>query len=110
MAIDTRTFRPKLSTATGGLSGPAIRPIAVRCIFEVHEAMSHVPIIGMGGVETASDALELILAGATAVAIGTANFYNPRAAQEVAEGLARLLEERGISELEAVRGRVKVEG
>lgn len=110
MAIDTRTFRPKLSTATGGLSGPAIRPIAVRCIFEVYRAMSHVPIIGMGGVESASDALELILAGASAVAIGTASFYNPRAAQEVAEGLAALLEERGIPDLETVRGRVKVEG
>ncbi|MCI0347108.1 MAG: dihydroorotate dehydrogenase, partial [Chloroflexi bacterium] len=106
MAIDTKTFRPRLSTGTGGLSGPAIRPIAVRCIWQVHQAMPHVPIIGMGGVATAEDAIELILAGAGAVAVGTANFYEPRAAEQVRDGLERFLKERGIANLEQIRGRV----
>ena len=110
MAIDVRTFRPKLSTGTGGLSGPAIRPIAVRCIWQVHSAMPHVPIIGMGGVAAGEHAIELILAGATAVAVGTANFYDPRAAEKVRDGIARFLGERGIGDLEQIRGRVKVEG
>jgi dihydroorotate dehydrogenase (NAD+) catalytic subunit len=110
MAIDVRTFRAKLSTGTGGLSGPAIRPIAVRCVWQVHAAMPHVPIVGMGGVETAEDAVELILAGATGVAVGTANFYNPRATSDVADGLERFLADRGIPNLDAIRGRAKVEG
>jgi dihydroorotate dehydrogenase (NAD+) catalytic subunit len=110
MAIDTKTFRPKLSTGTGGLSGPAIRPIAVRCIWQVHQAMPHVPIIGMGGVATAEDAVELILAGATAVAVGTANFYEPRATEFVRLGIERFFEENGISRLDQIRGAVKVEG
>lgn len=110
MAIDVGSFRPKLSTATGGLSGPAIRPIAVRCIWQVHRALPHLPIIGMGGVETAEDAIELILAGSSAVAVGTANYYNPRATEEIRDGIERFCRERGISSLDAVRGRVKVEG
>ncbi|MEX2556840.1 MAG: dihydroorotate dehydrogenase [Actinomycetota bacterium] len=110
MAIDTTTFRPKLSTGTGGLSGPAIRPIAVRCIWQVHQAMPHVPIIGMGGVASAADAVELILAGATAVAVGTANFYEPRATELVRLGIERFLETNGITRLDQIRGRVKVEG
>ncbi len=110
MAIDTKTFRPKLSTGTGGLSGPAIRPIAVRCIWQVHNAMPHVPIIGMGGVATGEDAIELILAGATAVAVGTANFYEPRATEHVRKGIERFMDENGITRLDQIRGRVKVEG
>ena len=110
MAIDPRTFRARLSTGTGGLSGPAIRPIAVRCIWQVHQAMPHVPIIGMGGVATTDDAIELILAGATAVAVGTANFYEPRATELIRDGLERLMKERGITTLEQIRGHVKVEG
>jgi dihydroorotate dehydrogenase (NAD+) catalytic subunit len=110
MAIDTRTFRTKLSTGTGGLSGPAIRPIAVRCIWQVHQAMPHVPIIGMGGVASADDAVELILAGATAVAIGTANFYDPTVTQTIRADLERFMSERGITSLDQIRGRVKVEG
>ena len=110
MAIDVRTFRPKLSTGTGGLSGPAIRPIAVRCIWQVHSAMPHIPIIGMGGVAAGEHAIELILAGATAVAVGTANFYDPRAAEKVRDRIASFLRERGLSGLEQIRGQVKVEG
>jgi dihydroorotate dehydrogenase (NAD+) catalytic subunit len=110
MAIDTRTFRPKLSTGTGGLSGPAIRPIAVRCIWQVHQAMPHVPIIGMGGVATGEDAIEMILAGATAVAVGTANFYDPQATEHVRDGIESFLRDRNITGLDQIRGRVKVEG
>ena len=110
MAIDVHTRRAKLSTATGGLSGPAIRPIAVRCIWQVHNALPHVPIIGMGGVASAEDAVELILAGATAVAVGTANFYDPTVTQTIHAGLERFMSERGITSLDQIRGRVKVEG
>jgi dihydroorotate dehydrogenase (NAD+) catalytic subunit len=110
MAIDVRSLRPKLSTGTGGLSGPAIRPIAVRCIWQVHAAMPHVPIIGMGGVATGEHGIELILAGATAVAVGTANFYDPRASETVRDGIAVFMNERGIGSLDQIRGRVKVEG
>ena len=110
MAIDTRTMRPNLSTGTGGLSGPAIRPIAVRCIWQVHTAMPHVPIIGMGGVATGQDAIELILAGATGVAVGTANFYDPKATEHVLDGIEDYTREHGIERIEQIRGRVKVEG
>jgi dihydroorotate dehydrogenase (NAD+) catalytic subunit len=110
MAIDTDTFRPKLSTGTGGLSGPAIKPIAVRCIWQVHSAFPHAPIIGMGGVRTGADALELILAGASAVAVGTASFFNHRATETVAGELAAILADRGIASVAAVRGQVKIEG
>jgi len=110
MSIDTRTFRPKLSTGTGGLSGPAIRPIAVRCIYQVHAALPHLPLIGMGGVRTGDDALELILAGATAVAIGTANFFNPLATQEAVVRLDELLDKLGVASVDQVKGQVKIEG
>ncbi len=110
MAIDTTTFRPKLSTATGGLSGPAIKPIAVRCIWLVHRALPHVPIIGMGGVRTGADALELILAGATCVAVGTANFFDPKATEHVLDELTQLLDDKGIANVDQVRGQVKIEG
>lgn len=110
MAIDTATFRPKLSTGTGGLSGPAIRPVAVRCVWQVHEAMPHVPIIGMGGVDSAEAAIEMILAGATAVAVGTANFYDPTATIKVVEGIEAFMTERGVPSLDAIRGAVKIEG
>ena len=110
MAIDTRTFRAKLSTGTGGLSGPAIKPIAVRCVWQVHRALPHVPIIGMGGVASVDDAIEMILAGATAVAIGTASFYEPAAAEQIARGIADFCETRGITSLDEIRGQVKEEG
>ena len=110
MAIDTRTFRAKLSTGTGGLSGPAIKPIAVRCVWQVHRALPHVPIIGMGGIAGVDDAIEMILAGATAVAIGTANFYEPAVSEQIARGIADFCELRGITSLDEIRGQVKEEG
>ncbi|HWC14396.1 MAG TPA: dihydroorotate dehydrogenase [Actinomycetota bacterium] len=110
MAIDVESRRPKLAGTTGGLSGPAIRPIAVRAVHEIHRAFPHVALIGQGGVASASDALELILAGASAVAVGTANFVNPRSALDVAEGIARYMERHGVSDLSELVGAVKLEG
>lgn len=109
MAIDVNTFRPKLSTGTGGLSGPAIKPIALRCVWQVHRALPHVPIVGMGGIASAEDAIEFVLAGATMVAVGTANFYDPAATQRIARGIERFLAERGIPNPDTIRGCVKVE-
>ena len=95
MVIDVNTMRPKLAQKTGGLSGPAIRPIAVRAIYQVRAALQKVPIIGMGGVASGKDALELILAGANAVSIGTATFGNPGAAMQIKSELETALIERG---------------
>ena len=86
MAIDVRSRRPKLGNVTGGLSGPAIRPIAVRMVWEVARAVK-LPLIGMGGIMTADDALEFLIAGATAVAVGTANFTSPSSATRVIDGI-----------------------
>lgn len=108
MAIDVETFRPKLSTGTGGLSGPAIHPIAVRCVYQVHRAMPEVPIVGIGGIARAEDAIEFILAGATAVAVGTANFVDPRATEQVARGIEEFCDRRRIASLAEIRGKVKI--
>jgi dihydroorotate dehydrogenase (NAD+) catalytic subunit len=110
MAIDVESRRPKLAGTQGGLSGPAIRPVAVRAVHEVHRAFPHVPLIGQGGVATASDALELILAGASAVAVGTANFVNPRSSLEVAEGIEAYMKRHGVTDLADLVGAVKLEG
>jgi len=106
MAIDVETFRPRLGGTTGGLSGPAIRAVAVRCVFQVARALPEVPIMGIGGVEDADSAIELLLAGATAVQVGTANFYNPQAAVEIAEGIGGFLARRGLTSPAELRGRV----
>ena len=96
MTIDTDTFRPTLARGAGGLSGPAIKPVAVRMVWQVAGAID-VPVIGMGGISTAGDAAEFMLAGATAVAVGTANFADPAATVRVAQGLERFCAERGIA-------------
>lgn len=87
MSIDVERCRPKLGNITGGLSGPAIRPVAVRMVWQVYQAKLGVPLIGMGGIMNASDALEFIMAGANAVAVGTGNFVNPRTCEEVIRGI-----------------------
>ena len=104
MAIDTDTLRPALAGITGGLSGPAIRPIAVRCIWQVREALPDVPIIGMGGVRTGRDALELILAGASMVSVGTAIFHDPSACVRIRRELDDELAHRGVERLADVVG------
>lgn len=95
MAIDTTRMRPVLGGVTGGLSGPAIRPVAVRCVWQVHAALPDVPILGMGGIRTGLDALEFVLAGASAVSVGTTVFGDPTAPVRVLDELARALQERG---------------
>ncbi len=104
MSIDTNTMRPALAGLTGGLSGPAIRPVAVRCIWQVREALPDVPIIGMGGVKTGQDALELILAGASMVSVGTAIFHDPSACARILRELDEELSRRGIERLSDVIG------
>jgi dihydroorotate dehydrogenase (NAD+) catalytic subunit len=96
MAVDVDRRRPRLAAVTGGLSGPAIRPLAVRCVWQVARALPGVPIVGTGGIVTAEDAAEFLLVGATAVAVGTGNFINPRAVVEVAAGLERYLSSQGV--------------
>jgi dihydroorotate dehydrogenase (NAD+) catalytic subunit len=98
MAIDIKTWKPKLANVTGGLSGPAIKPIAVRMVWEAAKAVT-VPIIGMGGIINYKDAVEFLLAGATAIAVGTGNFINPGATVEIIEGLKKYLRERDIHDV-----------
>jgi len=106
MAIDIRTRKSRIGNFTGGLSGPAIRPIAV---YMVHRAAQHVkiPVIGMGGIMTAADALEFLMAGATMVAVGTANFINPRAPLDVLEGIENFMKENKISDIREIIGSLK---
>jgi len=107
MAIDVRCRKPRLANCTGGLSGPAIRPVAVRMVWQTAKAVS-LPIIGMGGIMTSNDALEFILAGASAIAVGTANFANPRATLDVLDGLESFLLEQGVSKIQDLIGKVNV--
>jgi dihydroorotate dehydrogenase (NAD+) catalytic subunit len=107
MAIDVETWRPKLANVTGGLSGPAIRPVAVRMTHQVAQAVP-LPIIGMGGIMTAEDAIEFLLAGATAIAVGTANFVNPQAAIETIEGIAAYLRNRQLPSVHDIIGKLQV--
>ncbi|MBC8535116.1 dihydroorotate dehydrogenase [Feifania hominis] len=106
MKIDIKTRRPILKNNVGGLSGPAVRPVAVRMIWQVANAVE-VPIIGMGGVAAAEDAVEMMLAGASAVAVGTANFTDPYAALNVKRGLERYLDENGIDDVRELIGAVE---
>lgn len=104
MVINTDTMRPHLAGKTGGLSGPAIRPVAVRAIYQVHQALPKIPILGMGGVRSGRDALELILAGASGVSIGTATFSNPHAIIDVQNELCELLISKGFNSLREAVG------
>ena len=103
MAVDIRTRRPRLANVIGGLSGPAIKPVALRCVWQVCRAVS-APVIAVGGISCAEDVLEFILVGAHAVQIGTANFMRPDTAFRIAERLPALMEELGIESLDAYRG------
>ena len=103
MAIDSKTRKPLLSTVTGGLSGPAIKPIALRMVWQVAKAVK-IPVIGIGGIMNATDAIEFILAGATAVQIGTANFINPAVTVEIVEGITKYLEENNYQSVQELIG------
>ena len=104
MVINIDSMRPHLGGKTGGLSGPAIRPVAVRAIYQVHAALPQVPILGMGGVASGRDALELILAGASGVSVGTASFGNPSAVIEIQNELRDLLAARGFATMQQAIG------
>jgi dihydroorotate dehydrogenase (NAD+) catalytic subunit len=97
LVIDPHTLRPALAGVTGGLSGPAIRPIALRCVYQVHAALPDIPILGMGGVRTGEDALAFLAAGASAVSVGTAVFGDPGAPMRIVHELAEELQSRGVS-------------
>ena len=107
LTIDVPKRRPTLSTVTGGLSGPAIKPLALAMVYKAAGAVD-VPVVGMGGISNAQDALEFIMAGATAVQIGTANFTNPRACVDVAEGLREYMEHQGVDTLSSIVGAARV--
>ena len=104
MVINLETMKPHLGGKTGGLSGPAIKPLAVRAIYQVHAALPHVPILGMGGVSSGRDALELILAGASAISVGTASFGNPTALITIQNELRELLAARGFATMQQAVG------
>ncbi len=105
MAIDVHTRRPRLANFTGGLSGPAIKPIAVRCVFQASRVVK-IPLVGIGGIATTEDALEFIIAGATAVQVGTANFYDPTASMKIVDGLAEYCEQNGVENIGKLVGTV----
>jgi dihydroorotate dehydrogenase (NAD+) catalytic subunit len=104
MVINPNTMRPHLGGRTGGLSGPAIRPIAVRAIYQVHEALPKVPILGMGGVASGADAFEMILAGASGVSVGTASFGNPTAIIKIQDELRAILIDKGFTSMREAIG------
>lgn len=107
MSIDINRLRPKLGAITGGLSGPAVRPIAVRMVWEVYQKVG-IPIIGMGGIMTPQDALEFFIAGATAVSIGTGNFVNPGISVEIISGLQKYLTANKIKNIKQLTGSLKI--
>jgi dihydroorotate dehydrogenase (NAD+) catalytic subunit len=107
MAVDVESWRPRLGNVSGGLSGPAIRPIAVLAVYEVAQAVK-VPIIGQGGIETLTDALEFFLAGATAISIGTASFTDPRVPERIVLELQEYLARRGCAGIDSIVGKANV--
>ena len=109
MAIDTKTWRPVLGNVIGGLSGPAVKPVALRMVWQTAQAVK-IPVIGMGGIASALDAVEFLLAGAQAVAIGTTNFVNPRAMNDIANDLETYLQSRGLSHVGQIVGQIRKEG
>ena len=108
MAIDLKTRRPVLANIIGGLSGPAIKPVALRMVYQVASSVS-VPVIGIGGIETFEDALEFMLAGASAIQVGTANFINPRASEEIVEGIGRYVETEKLSSVRSLIGQLIID-
>ena len=107
MAIDIETRRPKLANTTGGLTGPCIKPIAIKLVWEAAQAVK-IPIIGMGGIQNAADAIEFMVAGASAIAVGTANFYEPQTALQIIAGIRSFMQKHGLRELRELVGSVQV--
>jgi dihydroorotate dehydrogenase (NAD+) catalytic subunit len=107
MSVDPETRRPRLSNITGGLSGPAIKPIALRMVYETAMAVS-IPIIGMGGITTPEDAVEFMLAGATAVQVGTASFADPRAVERISRGLESWCRSHNVARVSSLTGALEI--
>jgi dihydroorotate dehydrogenase (NAD+) catalytic subunit len=107
MAIDAKTRKPVLSTITGGLSGPAVKPIALRMVWQVAKAVK-VPVIGLGGIMNATDAIEFMLAGATAIQVGTANFIDPAISVKIVEGIDNYLNKNGFSSAKDIIGALEI--
>jgi dihydroorotate dehydrogenase (NAD+) catalytic subunit len=107
MVIDTTRHRPLLGSITGGLSGPAIKPVALYMVYEVAGAVD-LPVIGCGGIATASDAIEFIMAGASAIQVGSASFTNPRAPLDVLEGIEQFMEKEGIKDIAELIGAARI--
>lgn len=108
LAVDAQTQRPVLGNVTGGLSGPAIKPVALKMVWDAARAVD-IPVIGMGGIMNAADAVEFILAGAAAVAVGTANFVNPMATVDIADGIQTYLKQKGITDISGLRGALLID-
>ena len=106
MAVDAETRKPKLSTVTGGLSGPAIKPVALRMVWQCSKAVK-IPIIGLGGIMNATDAIEFMLAGATAIQVGTANFINPSISEEIVNGINEYCDRQGVNEVSELIGALR---
>ena len=107
MAIDAEKRRPILSTVTGGMSGPAVKPVALRMVWQTAKAVK-IPVIGLGGICSATDAIEFLLAGASAIQIGTANFIDPSISEKVVDGIADYLERHGFSSVQEIIGALQV--
>src|SRR5262249_59127391 len=107
MAVNWRTRRPILANDVGGLSGPAIKPMALRMVWDVARACPSLPVIGIGGIASADDALEFLVAGASAIQVGTATFYDPGVAERVLDDLKALLESAGVGDLNDVIGTLR---
>lgn len=103
MAVDVSKMKPSLATITGGLSGPAIKPVALRMVWQVARAVK-IPVIGIGGIMNTSDALEFILAGASAIQVGTASFIDPQVSVKIVEGIMQFLVEKGFSDISEIIG------
>jgi dihydroorotate dehydrogenase (NAD+) catalytic subunit len=107
MAVDAERQRPLLSTVTGGLSGAAVKPIALRCVWQTYNAVK-IPIVGLGGIMNATDAVEFMLCGATAIEVGTANFIDPTITMKVIDGIDDYLNRHGCSSVTEIIGALKV--
>ena len=108
MAVDVRTRRPVLANVVGGLSGPAVRPVALRMCYQAAKAVS-IPVVGMGGIETGEDAAAFLLVGCTAVQVGTANLHNPYACPEVVRGLEAVCAQQGVQDVRELIGALRLD-
>ena len=106
-SIDIRRRKFRLANITGGLSGPAVKPVALRLVWQVHQAFPDIPLVGMGGIMSAHDAIEFLLAGATAIAVGTATFVNPTSVLDVARGIEQFLVDNAIADVNELIGAVE---